>query len=396
MDFLKRTWTNIYLDAITHNITEIQKILSPNCQIMGVVKADAYGHGDKYIAQQMAQAGVTWFGVSNIEEAISLRRNGIEQPILIFGGTPSEYAKTLAEHNITQAVFSLEYAQQLNIAAAAVNVVVPVHIKVDTGMSRIGFLANDNLLTAVEQIAVAASLPHLKADGIFTHFSSADDFAPDSKNYTQRQFDLFMEIIAQLQKKGISFALRHCCNSAATITHPEMHLDMVRPGIICYGLSPSDDCKGILNLQPAMHLYSCITMIKKIKKGTCISYNRTFTAPQDMVIATVGIGYADGYLRALSNRGRMLVNGVFCNVVGRVCMDQLLLDVTNVPQVKAGDIATIVGEENGKSLTFDEMAHLCGTINYEHVCLIGRRVPRIYIKDQKEIGKADYILGDNQ
>lgn len=392
IDYLKRSWAVINLDNVAHNIAAVRGILSPGTMLMGVVKADAYGHGDKYIAEQLVRQGVNWFGVSNINEALSLRTQGIYHPILIFGFTPAEHAAVLNEYNLTQTVYSLEYARQLQAAAKAAGVDIGIHIKVDTGMSRLGFVLDNGFApVSAAEIAEICAMPNLQAGGIFTHFACSDEKSEDSVAYTRRQFTSFMDFVGALAAKGITFAIRHCCNSAGTLCYPEMHLDMVRPGIVLYGLSPSEECEGILDLRPAMELYSCISMVKEIAEGTPVSYGRCYTAHRDTRVATVPVGYADGYERELSNKSRVLVRGEYAPVIGRVCMDYMMLDVTHIPEAAPGDIVTIVGADGGHALTFDEMARLSGTINYEKVCLIGKRVPRIYRQNGKDIGVVDFI-----
>ncbi len=391
-DYLKRSWAVVNLDAIAHNVRTVRHHLSPGCGIMAVVKADAYGHGDKFVVDAMVQLGVEWFGVSNIEEALSLRMQGIFHPILIFGATPPECAPILNEYNLTQTIYSLEYAQQLHQAAQEAGVDIGIHIKVDTGMSRLGFvLINGFAPQAVEDICQVHAMKQFHAGGIYTHFACADEEEEESFNYTHMQYTLFCEVLEKLEQKGITYPLRHCCNSAGTICYPEMHMDLVRPGIILYGLSPSTDCAGKIDLKPAMELYSTVTMVKEIPEGTTVSYGRCYTAHRKTMVATVSIGYADGYERELSNKARVLVRGQFAKVIGRVCMDQLMLDVTHIPEVSQGDTVTIVGKDGDNSLGFEEMASLSGTIAYEKVCLIGKRVPRIYRRNGKDIGVVDYV-----
>ncbi|MFV0400410.1 MAG: alanine racemase [Oscillospiraceae bacterium] len=399
IDYLKRSWAVVHLDRLAHNVGNIRRAISESCMIMGVVKADGYGHGDRFIATELERLGVNWFGVSGLEEALALRDHGIESPILIFGITPAEYAGTMAAQGIVQTVHTLEYAWALQNAAQLAGVTVTVHIKADTGMSRLGFpVTGEHIAASVEEIIQICAMENLEAQGFYTHFSCADESARDSAQYTRNQFALFQECSQRLGERGISFAIRHCCNSAATICYPEMHLDMVRPGIILYGLSPSADCRGKMDLQPVMELYSRITMVKEIDPGTAVSYGRRYYSAGPTKIATVGIGYADGYERQLSNSGRMLVRGQYAGVVGRVCMDQLMLDVTGIDGVTQGDVVTIVGEDGdtGNAVTFDEMADLTGTINYEKVCLIGRRVPRVYRKNGRDVGAVDYLRGRSQ
>ena len=316
----------------------------------------------------------------------------IFQPILIFGVTPPEHADVLAQYNLTQTVHSLEYARALDAAACEAGVWLTAHIKLDTGMSRLGFvLTGGDRARSLDEAALACGCGRLRMQGIYTHFACADELGEDSDAFTRGQFSLFLQALAELEAGGLSFAIRHCCNSAAAINYPEMHLDMVRPGIALYGLSPSRDCRGKIDLKPAMSLYSCVAMVKEIDEGSFVSYGRCYTAHRRMRVATVPIGYADGYERELTNKGRMLVRGRFANVIGRVCMDQLMLDVTHIEGVREGDTVTIVGGDSGRVLTFDEMAELSGTINYEKVCLIGKRVPRIYRQNGKDVGVVDYI-----
>ena len=258
-------------------------------------------------------------------------------------------------------------------------------------MGRIGFEAEQDLRQAVEEIAEVCQFPNLRCDGIFTHFSSADEYNEESIAYTRRQYELFMQTCDELQRLGVHFAIRHCCNSGGIVNYPEYHLDMVRAGILIYGLVPDKACEDKIDLKPAMQLHSVISMIKEVKAGAKLSYGRTFTADHDMRIATVPIGYADGYHRSLSNRGRMLVNGQFANIVGRVCMDQLMLDVTGVPDLSDGEQITIVGEENGKRITMEEIAAMTDTVHYEVMCVIGKRVPRVYRRNGKDIGVVDYV-----
>ena len=391
-DFLRRSWAVVDLGRLERNVQAVRSGLSLGTMLMGVVKADAYGHGDRYVASRLAELGVDWFGVSNLDEAVSLRAHGICKPVLIFGITPPEHVKTLAEYNITATIHSLEYARALDKAAEAAGVFVQGHLKLDTGMSRLGFvMTGSEYDTVLAEAAEACRLSRLKIPGVYTHFSCADELDEDSIAFTRGQFEYFLGAVGQLEKSGIRFAVKHCCNSAATMLYPEMHLDMVRPGIILYGLSPGRELNGRAELCPVMDLFSCITMLKEIDEGRFVSYGRCYTAHRKMKVATVPIGYADGYSRELTNKARMLVRGHFANVIGRVCMDQLMLDVTHIEGVRAGDIVTIVGEDSGRRLGFDEMADLSGSINYEKTCLIGKRVPRIYRQGGKDIGVVDYI-----
>ncbi|MEG0979291.1 MAG: alanine racemase [Oscillospiraceae bacterium] len=391
-DFLKRTWANINLDLLNQNFCTIRKAVNPCAKIMSVIKADAYGHGALPVANELVTAGTDWFAVSNLDEALQLRRGGIEIPILILGYTPAEHAKTLALNHISQAVFNFEYGKQLAENASEASVQVNIHIKVDTGMSRIGFAYQDNVLNSlsIDEITELYKLDGVYFEGIFTHFARADE-PQDGEVFTRLQFDLFLDAISRLSSRGIDFEIRHCCNSAGIELFPEMHLDMVRPGIILYGLAPSDYAKNSLPLSPVMELKTVISMVKKITTGTPISYGGTFVCKNDMTVATVPIGYADGYSRHLSGCASMLVCGKKAPIIGRICMDQTMLDVTGISNVESGMTITVFGSQNGAFLPVDELACALSTINYELVCAIGRRVPRVYIKNNEVVSIADYL-----
>ena len=389
-EFLKRTWAEIHLDRLPGNFQAIQASLAPGSQAMAVVKADGYGHGAAAAAKALRQAGAAWFGVSNLEEAVQLRRAGIDGDILILSFTPPEEAGRLAEFAVTQTVLSRPYAEELDAAAQAAGVRVRVHLKVDTGMSRVGFLYHREGDEAVlDDMAAACRLPHLTAEGIFTHFASADE--EEDGGFTRRQFALFMDAVRRLEKRGVSFALRHCCNSAATLRYPEMHLDMVRPGIILYGLSPAPWMEGMLPLDPVMELKTTVSMIKDLPADTPVSYGRIYTTGEARRVATVPIGYADGYPRVLSNRADMLLAGRRVRVVGRVCMDQCMLDVTGL-DVRESMVATVFGRDGEAFLPVEELADHMGTINYEVVCQISKRVPRLFVRDGQVVGQLNYIV----
>lgn len=387
MDFDKRTWAEVNLDNVAWNAGHIKDALGPGCRMMAVVKADAYGHGYRHVSLTLQEKGADWFGVSNIDEALCLRGAGITRPILIFGPTPGHLVRKLYENNITQTVYSREYASLLHGHAQKAGVTLDIHIKADTGMSRLGFDAYAP--DAAQAIARACGLPRFNTTGIFTHFAVADEPGEDSVSFTKNQFEAFEELCSRLSGMGVDTGLRHCCNSAALMRYPHMRLDMVRPGLILYGLYPSDCCRDKLELRPAMEIKSLVSMVKDLKPGQSVSYGRLYTAASDMRVATVPIGYADGYRRLLSNKGRMITGGAYASVIGRVCMDQLMLDVTGIPGVEEGNPVTVVGEENGLFIGFDELAENCGTVSYEMICLIGKRVPRIYLTGGRVIASMD-------
>ena len=390
--FLKRTWADINMDAIDHNFRAIRNALKPGVKMCCVVKADAYGHGAPMVAREYQRLGADWFAVSNLEEAIQLRRCAITRPILILGYTPPQNAEELSELNISQTVLSLDYARQLSRYAQEANVTVNIHLKVDTGMSRIGFLYQNPERdgASLDEMETAARLPGLAPEGIFTHFAVSDD-GDQGENFTLAQYDCFRKAVEAMEARGLHFAVRHCANSGAVLDYPELQLDMVRPGIILYGMEPSESIRHPLDLQPAMELKTVISQKKEIPAGATVSYGRTFTASQGTVVATVPIGYADGYPRHFSGKAQMLVRGKRAPIIGRVCMDQLMLDVTDIPGVEEGDVVTVFGRDGESFLPVDELAALNDTIHYEMVCLVGKRVPRIYWKHGKQIGELNYI-----
>ena len=374
MDY-KRCWASVDLAALSQNYRSIRRFLTPGCRYLAIVKADGYGHGAATVASLLQKEGADWFGVATMEEALKLRRQGIYRPILVLGYTDPTAAAVLASNTITQTLFSEEYALQLAQEAARAGCTVDCHVKIDTGMSRLGFEAeNPGTVPLIENLAAESRL-HLT--GIFTHFAVADEDTEVSREFTERQFTLFMQVCNRLQAAGVNVGLRHCCNSAGTLLHPDYHLDMCRIGLSQYGLDPDPCMKDLLQIRPAMSLYTVVSMVKEIPAGATVSYGRQYTAPSPRRIATVAIGYADGYPRALSNRAEMLLHGKRAPVVGRVCMDQLMLDVTDIPEARMGDIAVAAGCEGGESITFDDWARWAGTINYEVLCGISKRVPRL-------------------
>lgn len=391
-DFLRRTWAQINLDALNYNIQQIRSIVKPTAKLCAVVKADCYGHGYAYTAAEMSEAGADWFAVSNLSEALQLRRVGIRKPVLILGYTPPEKAAQLVYNDISQAVFSPEYAEALSAQAVLSRVKVNAHIKIDTGMSRIGFLYHDSVddYPVLDVIERVCRLPGLSPEGIFTHFSSAD--MADGELFTRLQYDLFLSAVERLRQRGVEFALRHCANSAAILQYPEMALDMVRAGVILYGHYPSAAVERRIKLLPVMELKSVISMVKTVPGDTPVSYGRTLHTKGEVRIATVPIGYADGYPRLLSNKSDMLVCGRRARVLGSVCMDQTMLDVTGIPEAAEGLQITVFGSDHGAFLSVEELAEQSGLINYEILCALSRRVPRVYIKNDEICETTDYML----
>ena len=384
MDFVKRTWAEISLEAIRHNFKEIKSRVNGKAKICCVIKADGYGHGAVEVAHLYEKLGADFFAVSNIDEGIEIRNSGCTLPMVILGYTPVSDAKRLSEHNISQAVFSLEYAKSLSEECVKNDCSVKIHIKIDTGMSRIGFMCQEfpRDYNSIREIYEACNLKNLELEGLFTHFCVSDE-AMEGKEFTYRQYENFRYVKEELEKSGLDIKISHCSNSGAIEDYSDTYCDMVRAGIILYGLAPSGKLQGKFNLIPAMTLKTAVAYVKELKKGATVSYGRTFTAENDMKIATVPIGYADGYIRQNAKDGYMLVNGKKAKIVGRICMDQTMLDVTDIENVNTGDEVIVFGTgENGEP-TADSIAQNTDTINYEVVCLVGKRVPRIYYRNGK-------------
>lgn len=385
---LNRSWAEVNLDNIAHNVREIRRITNKKAELMGVVKADAYGHGVMGVAKTLLANGVTRLAVSMLDEAIQLRKNGIAVPILILSYTDPARAEEIILNDVTQTVFSHDLAQALSDAAVRLNRNIKIHIKIDTGMTRVGFMPG---YSAVKDVVAISRLPGIIIEGLFTHFASADE---KDKSYTRMQFERFMSICSELNRIGVYIPVKHVSNSAAIIDFPEMHLDMVRPGIILYGMYPSEDVdRSKIDLKPAMTLKANVILVKDVEKNTCISYGRIFKTRRESKIATIPIGYADGYTRLLSGRGKVLINGECAPIVGRICMDQCMVDVTGLKnEVHTGDEAVLFGRQGDIEITVEDVAKAIGTINYEVVSLIGKRVPRAYLENGKISRVLNYLI----
>ena len=373
-----RTWCDVSLDNLKHNIEQIKSKLSDNVKLCGIVKANAYGHGVEEIVFNLVDQGVDYLAVAFIDEAVESRLCGFNQPILILGNTPKDTADQVVEYNVTASVYNKETAVAISNEAVKQNKIAKIHIKIDTGMSRIGFLPTEE---SIREIIEVSKLPNIETEGIFTHFACSDD---EDETATLKQYDKFMYVVSELEKQGLYIPVKHCCNSAAIVKYPKMHLDMVRAGIILYGMYPSDIDYDI-DLKPLMNFKTTVINVKTIKAGQSISYGATYTAKEDMKVATIAVGYADGYSRLLSNCGRVLVKGQFADIVGRICMDQCMIDVTNVHNISIGDEVILFGADENEELPIEELAVKLGTINYELPCIINNRVPRCYTKDNKRI-----------
>ncbi len=391
MQMLKRTWAEISLDALDHNYRVLTDNVPAGTKFLGVVKADGYGHGAVPVARELERLGADFFAVSNVEEAVQLRRGGVARPILILGYTPPEYAPLMADEGIRQEVNCAEYGRALSDALAGTGRTLRVHLKLDTGMSRLGFFAYGRPETLPELLALSA-LPGLEAEGVFAHFSVADSRDPDDVAYTHLQFERFSAMLAQMAAHGLKPPIRHHANSAASIVYPEYALDMIRPGIATYGIDPSDELAGALDLQPVMSLRTTIAQIRTVPAGTDVSYGRTYRTPGERRIAVLTIGYADGLPRRLSGKLEFLLHGRRIPVVGRICMDMCMADVTDVPEAAVGDTATVFGRDGDEVIPATALSDPLGTIPYEIVCGIDKRVPRLYLRGSETVETLQYIV----
>lgn len=373
MNVSRPVWAEIRLSDIVHNYQEVRRLTGPKVKVMGIVKANAYGHGAVEVARALASFGADYFGVAILNEAVELREAGIDRPILILGWTPPEDYRRAINYNITLAIYSLEEARALSRIAMEGGKKATVHLKVDTGMGRIGVAANREAAGAALEIL---TLPGLFVEGIFTHFARADE---KDKTYTAKQLKAFRDFVQALEEgSGNTIPLKHAANSAAIIDYPESYLDMVRPGIILYGLKPSDEVQlSRIDLRQPLSLRARVSHVKKVPAGTPISYGGKYVTGEETLIASLPIGYADGYSRLLSGKTRIIWQGRPAPVVGRICMDQTMFNASGL-DVQKGDVVTLLGQDGDYSLPVDELAEVLGTINYEVVCMISNRVPRVY------------------
>ncbi len=384
MNKFYRVQARVDLDAIYENLQKTREKLGKGTKLMAIIKADGYGHGAVPIAYTIDSI-VDAYGVAIIEEAVELRKAGIKKPILILGHTaPSEFPKVV-EYNVTQAVYNLAMAEKLSETAVNAGKKAFVHIKLDTGMSRIGFKDNDDSLRIIQKIA---ALKGIEITGMFTHFACAD---MTDKASAHAQFKRYLAFAKELQLLGIDLPVKHVSNSAAIMDLPDTYLDMVRSGISTYGLYPSEEVdKTSLALKPAMSLLSKVVYVKDVEPGVGIGYGSTYVAKERIRVATIPVGYADGYPRALSNQGYVLIRGQKAPILGRVCMDQFMVDVTEIPDVKEYDDVVLVGQDGKLGITVEELADMAGSFNYEFVCDISKRVPRVYIRNGKVVGEMHF------
>ncbi|MCK8827610.1 alanine racemase [Natroniella acetigena] len=372
---LRPAWVEIDLDNIGYNIAEFKKNLPDDTLLMIVVKADAYGHGLVEVAKTVLEEGADRLAVAILDEAIQLRKAGLtEVPILILGWTPPELASEVVKYDLIQTVYDQQLATSLTTAAQDLNQEAKLHLKVDTGMGRVGLQPKE----VMEFMAGITKLDSLVVEGIYTHFAVADK---EDKTYTYQQLNKFEQLIKDLEDQGIEIPIKHSANSAAFLDLPETYFNMVRLGIITYGLWPSSEVEQRIDLRAGMRLKARIAHLKEVPAGTDISYGRTYKTTAQQKIATLPLGYEDGYSRLLSSNSQVLVKGKRVPVVGRICMDQLMIDVTEVDGVEVGDEVTLIGQDGEDEITVTEVADRIGTINYEVVCMISKRIPRVYVKD---------------
>lgn len=386
LDYLNRVYLRIDLDRICENTKKIIEKVGTATKVMPVVKADAYGHGAIEVTKALSEIGTYGFAVATVGEALALRRAGITKPILILDFVFPNQFETIIRNDIMLTVFQYGIAKSLNEAAKQMGTTAHIHLKVDTGMGRIGYIPNDE---SIEEIRRISELSNIEIDGIFTHFACADSADKTSMN---TQLERFRNFVSKLELLGINIPTKHVCNSAAIVDMQDNFLNMVRSGIITYGLYPSDEVnKASLDVKPAMELHSVVINVKTINKGDTVSYGSTYVAEKPTVIATIPVGYADGYPRQLSNKGCVLIHGKRAKIVGRVCMDQFMVDVTDIPDVLIGDNVTLVGKDGDEFISCEEIGEISGRFNYEFLCCITRRVPRVYIRNGKTTKIVDYL-----
>ena len=387
MKTYSRVYAKIDLDAIAYNMEQMKQNIRPETKVMAVIKADGYGHGAVQIAEMMERWNYIWgFAVATLDEAVVLRTERIQKPILVLGCVfPDQYMEML-KHEIRMNIYTEEMAESISRMAAREGKTAYMHIKLDTGMSRLGFGINEQ---SVETIKRISKMPNVNMEGIFTHFTKADE---KDKSFTKKQIQEFVWMTERLKEKNVRFAYEHCSNSAGIIDVPEANFDIVRAGISTYGLYPSEEVdKTNVKLKPALALKSHVAFVKEIESGTPVSYGGTFVAKEKMKIATIPVGYADGYPRSLSNKGYVLIRGKKAPILGRVCMDQFMVDVTQIEGVSFGDKVTMIGKDGNEILPVEVLSELSGRFNYEFVCDLGKRIPRVYVRDGKIAEQVDYF-----
>ncbi|MGJ0845072.1 alanine racemase [Tissierella praeacuta] len=385
LEEIRPVWAEINLDNLAHNIREVRKHTDKDALVTAVVKANGYGHGSVEISRTFLDNGADRLAVALLTEAIELRKGNITEPILILGYTPPTQYEKLLEYNIIQTIYNYEDAKILSNKAVELGKKATIHIKIDSGMGRIGFLPTED---SIKDIINISKLPNIYVEGIFTHLAKADEI---DKSHAMEQFEKYMKVVNNLEKHGLTIPLKHVSNSAGIIDIPKFNLNMVRAGIMIYGFYPSEEVEKNMKLKPAMALKAKISHLKVVPKGTGISYGQIFVTEKESKIATIPIGYADGFTRMLTGKAEVTVRGKRAKIVGKICMDQCMIDVTNIDDVKLGDEVVIFGY-GLDCPSADELASKLGTINYEIVCMVGRRVPRVYMSGEKIVKIKDYLL----
>ncbi len=381
-----RIYARIDLDALKYNVDGIKKCTADGALLMGVIKADAYGHGAKIFAHELDEMGFNWFAVATADEGIELRRDGIREPILVLGYTCEAQYPDMIQWGITPTIYSYEMAEAFDAAAGIAGKIADIHIKIDTGMSRIGFLPGKESLDEIEKIS---RLENIRIQGMFTHFACAD---MRDKTHVDGQIAKFREMIDGVKRRGIEVEIFHCSNSASIMELQSEHMNMVRAGIILYGLYPSHEMEEErLPLRPVMSLHSHVVHVKEVPAGVTVGYGATYVTKGPTRIATIPVGYADGYPRSLSNRASVLIRGQRAPIIGRICMDQFMVDVTDIPEAADGDVVTLIGKDGREMISVEEISEMAGSFNYEFVCDVSRRVPRVYMKNGKTAGIVNYL-----
>ena len=382
----ERVLAIIDLDAIAYNMTNIKSKVGKETGIIGIIKADAYGHGSVEISKVILENGADWLAVAVVDEGINLRKNGIAAPILLLGYTPELRLEDVVNNGFIQTVYTYKTAKKLSDVAVRLGKTAVIHIKIDTGMGRIGYRVNE---ASADEIVKISELPNIEVNGMFTHFSTADE---KDKDYTLNQYKKFVQMDALLRERGLEIPIKHAANSAAIMDFDNMMFNMVRPGIILYGAYPSEEVdKDNLSIKPAMSVKTHVSYVKEVNEGDYISYGRKYQAVGKRIIATIPVGYADGFIRAYSNGGKVLIKGEYAPIVGRICMDQFMVDVTDIKDVQINDEVVLIGKQGNKEITVDFIASILDTINYEVFCTLSKRVPRQYIQNGKVIKTVKYV-----
>lgn len=382
-----RVYASVDLDAALHNMEAMHRLLKENTRMFAVIKTDGYGHGAVELAHKIENLDYLFgFCVATVEEGLILRRHGVKKPILVLGYTFPEQYEEMISHEIRPAVFTLEMAEEFSEVAVKLKKPCYVHVKIDTGMSRIGYQVTEE---AAKEVAQIKALPNIVMEGIFTHFAKADE---GDKTSAHLQYDRFVEMIELCRREGVEFSYRHCSNSAGIVDLPECNMDIVRAGITLYGLWPSDEVKKErIDLHPLMEIKSRISYVKELSPGREISYGGTYVTDKPMRIATIPVGYGDGYPRSLSGKGYILVNGKKAPILGRVCMDQFMVDVTEIPEAETGMEVTLLGKDKDAQITMEELGDISGRFNYEFACDVGKRVPRVFFEKGEAVSAKDYF-----